>query len=206
MALVYGSEPSTKSRFFTSMTMASGSSQSSKPSTQSTVSAPSSSPPRPIPLKKVDPKSSIPTSLASHETEPKTPDLRQKSQDHADTGQFPPTPGDAPLKEPKRMTSLSFVLDRAEAILERLKPGSNTRERLKPLTEETLMRLRAAIDNDTTLPFEVRPEAFEEWREDFSDARGYEYDPAKKEMKILTLASPIHERVTQVFNKWFWNV
>jgi hypothetical protein len=101
------------------------------------------------------------------------------------------------------MNSPSFVFDRAEAILERLKSGSNTRESLKALTEETLMRLRAAIDGDTPLPFPVEPTAFEDWSEDLSDARGYEYDPVKKELIILASPGPTHETVAQIFNEWF---
>ena len=104
------------------------------------------------------------------------------------------------------MSSPSFVFDRAEAILESLKSSSNTRERLKPLTEETFVRLRAAIDFDTLLPFKVKSEAFEKWSQNLTDLGGYEYDPTRKELKILTLPGVIHERVTQVFNKWFGKV
>jgi hypothetical protein len=74
------------------------------------------------------------------------------------------------------------------------------------LTEETFVRLRAAIDSDTPLPFEVEPAAFEEWSQNFADLGGYEYDATRKELKILTLPGVIHERVTQVFNKWFGKV
>jgi hypothetical protein len=91
-------------------------------------------------------------------------------------------------------------------ILESLKSSSNTRERLKPLTEEMFMRLRAAIDSDTPLPFEVEPEAVEEWSQDFADLGGYEYDSTRKELKILTLPGVIHERVAQVFSKWFGKI
>jgi hypothetical protein len=206
MALVYGSEPSTAYCHPTPKTMASGSSQNSKPSSQSTASGPSSSPPIPIPPKKTDLKSLIPTPLASHETEPNTPDLRQRPVEHTFGHQFPPTPGDAPQEKPKRMPSPSFVFDRGEAILESLKSSSNTRESLKPLTEEMFVRLRAAIDFDTPLPFEVEPEAFEEWSQNLNDLGGYEYDPTRKELKILTLPGVIHERVVQVFNKWFGKV
>ncbi|KAH9205091.1 hypothetical protein DL95DRAFT_417704 [Leptodontidium sp. 2 PMI_412] len=186
--------------------MASGSSRNSKPSSQSTAAGPSSSPPIPIPPKKTDLKSLIPTPLASHEAESKTPDVKQRPVDHTIGHQFPPTPGDAPPEKPKRMPSPSFVFDRAEAILESLKSSSNTRERLKPLTEETFAKLRAAIDFDTPLPFEVEPEAFEEWSQNVTDLGGYEYDPTRKELKILTLPGVIHERVAQVFNKWFGKV
>ena len=142
--------------------MASGSSQNSKPSSQSTASGPSSSPPIPIPPKKTHLQSLIPTPLASHETEPKTPDLRQRPVDQTFGYEFPPTPGDAPPEKPKQIPGPSFVFDRPEDILESLKSSSNTREKLKHLTEETLVRLRAAIDFDTPLPFKVEPEAFEE--------------------------------------------
>jgi hypothetical protein len=143
----------------------------------------------------------IPTPLASHETEPKTPDLRQRPVDHTFGHQFPPTPGDEPPEKPKRMPSPSFVFDRAEAILESLNSGSNTRERLKPLTEEMFVRLRAAIDFDTPLPFEVEPEAFEEWSQDLTDLGGYEHDPTRKELKILTLPGVLGIINYNVLNK-----
>jgi hypothetical protein len=130
----------------------------------------------------------------------------QRSVNHILGHQFPPSPGDALPEKPKRMPSPSFIFDGAEVILKSLKSSSSTRERLKPLTEETFVRLRAAINRDTPLPFEVEPGDFEEWSQNFADLGGYEYDATRKELKILTLPGVIHERVTEVFNKWFGKV
>jgi hypothetical protein len=63
------------------------------------------------------------------------------------------------------------------------------------------VRLRAAIDFDTPLPFEVEPEAFEEWSQDLTDLGGYEHDPTRKELKILTLPGVLGIINYNVLNK-----
>jgi hypothetical protein len=131
---------------------------------------------------------------------------------HKPEGQFargylPPTPGDGPPEMAQRKPGpLRFVIDRADAILDGLKSRPNTRERLKALTEDVLMELRSNIDGDRTLPFEVDEKAFEQWDEEFSEVGGYEYDPASKLLTINTLPKAVHERVIEVFDRWFGEI
>jgi hypothetical protein len=213
MALLYGSEPSSSYSFFASHSRATtastndmASSQNPK-SSQSTISSgPSSSPPIPIPAKKTQTKGAIPTPAHSHEKDPETPEVMHRRDGG---GYMPPTPGDAVEDKARRGGRPAVVFERKEDILKELKSARNDQYRLERLTEDRLIRLRDSLDDDWALPFDIEEAAFNKWEQELqelSDVGGYEYDPTKKRLTIITIPGPIHERVVTVFSEWVFEV
>jgi hypothetical protein len=122
---------------------------------------------------------------------------------------MPPTPGDAVEDKARRGGRPAVVFERKEGILKELKSARNDQYRLERLTEDRLMRLRDSLDDDWALPFDIEEAAFNKWEQELqelSDVGGYEYDPTKKRLTIITIPGPIHERVVTVFSEWVFEV
>jgi hypothetical protein len=65
------------------------------------------------------------------------------------------------------------------------------------------MELRASIDTNLPLDFQVDQKSFMEWDKDSSDLGGYKYDAAQQKLIIKNLPGALHEGIIDVFNRWF---
>jgi hypothetical protein len=94
--------------------------------------------------------------------------------------------------------------DKANPILYHLQ-SLNTRSRLRALTEEVIMKLRASTDCPCPLPFRIDCSSFIEWS-DLSDKGGYEYDGKQKAIIIKPSSSSLLSEIVAVFAGWFCKI
>ncbi|KAH6666265.1 hypothetical protein B0J14DRAFT_568354 [Halenospora varia] len=183
--------------------MATSTKPASKTSSQSAASAPSSSPPIPIPETKGKAKSSILSPPNSYETKPKTPQPIRGSVGHTFEGYLPPTPSDVLPEKAQRKPILRRPSDRPEDILNRLLfLESSGRSPLNYLDEDNLMKLRNWKYQSFALPFKVDRESFLQW-DNLWDFGGYEYDARHEKLIVKTVPGPVHEGTVEVFTEWF---
>jgi hypothetical protein len=168
-----------------------------------TVSENSSSPPIPIKGQKdAKPDSTLPSPPSppkGQKAKPVTPNMEEDQKGFVD---YLPTPGSA-LPEKAQRKQESSRRDRANDIIARLEAIKGTKARLNALTEDVLMELRASIDTNLPLDFQVDQKSFMEWDQDSSDLGGYEYDAAQQKLIIKYLPRELHECIVDVFTSWF---
>lgn len=201
MARVYGIESSFNISLYCDATTT-GKSIMASPTTSNKGSSP-------IPFKgqkkKAIPASTIPSPpsppkyMKGHKAKPKTPDM---GKDQKGFVNYPLIPGSGQPEKAQRKQE-SFRRDRANEIIERLEAIKGTKARLNALKEDVLMELRASIDTNLPLDFQVDQKSFMEWDKDSSSLKGYEYDAAQQKLIIKNLPGALHEGIIGVFNRWF---
>ncbi|KAH8596252.1 hypothetical protein B0O99DRAFT_740345 [Bisporella sp. PMI_857] len=209
MALVYGSEPSTLRTFFSYnrpkiVTRIMASSASQEGSSQSTASAPASSPPIPIPQKKSDPAPITP--INSREGESSDFKIINRPNAHVSQGGGLPTPGKEMPNAAHHGAGSTSLCSATRSLLNKISSRDKSKNIWQTINGDDLMDLRASEGKSFALPLLVDATTFGELDHRLSDHGGYEYDAKNKKVILKQLAGPVHEGVIEIFTSWFKEV